>query len=205
MRFTASAALAALASIGACRTSASGYFADRLNDTIDMIPFSIASGPGLYFGARATALAGVAVGYAETTRAGWRRRPTWTAHPDELAGFRVWSETAKGLTLVWDRTNDPPPGAGNLGPVPARTLGGPWAYSLGLDPGTALDAELEAHLGYVGLRIGASPLQAIDWLLGWFLLDAAGDDLHRRLEGKTFPAPPPPAEPASQPAPARAS
>jgi hypothetical protein len=191
--------------LGACRTNFGGYVADRVNDTVDIVPFSVASGPGFYVGARLTVIAGVGVGYAETSRAGWRRRPVWTDDPEKLAGFRRWHEREKGFVVFWDRTDDPEPGAGNLGVVvPAYTRESAWDYRLGFEPGSALDAEVEVHLFYVGLRVGVSPLQAIDWLAGWFLLDPAGDDLHNRLEDTTRPLPQqpreaPPSRPSSAP------
>ena len=174
--------LACVLLLAACRTSARGYFSDRLEDTVDMVPFSVATGPGFYVGARATAIAGTGIGWAKTHRAGWRRRKAWADHPAELVTFRDWREREKGVLLAWDRSSDPEPGAGNLGVVvPAIDEDDDFGYRPYVDLASALDAELEAHLFYVGLRIGASPVQIVDWLLGWTTLDILGDDRENRF------------------------
>jgi hypothetical protein len=186
-RLLANAPVLALAVLGACRTTARGYFEDRLHDTADILPFSVGSGPGFHVGARATAFLGTGVGYAETSRWGWGHRPADAEDPASLAGSRSWHETEKGFVVYWVRDGDPPPGAGNAGfilPIREDERG----MSLHLEPGSALDAEVDVHLGYVGFRIGLSPIQLIDWLLGWFTLDFARDDLNGRLEGETVPA-----------------
>jgi hypothetical protein len=51
----------------------------------------------------------------------------------------------------------------------------------------ALDAEFGGAFGVVGLHVGISPGQLLDFLLGWTTLDIVGDDL--------APQPPKPAKP----------
>jgi hypothetical protein len=186
----------------ACRTTTGGYFEDRLNDTIDMVPFSVAVGPGFYVGARATAIAGVGIGYDNTHRAGWKHRIANASDPQNLKGFKSWDETEAGVLIGWVRTADPGPlsaataarpsprngppqatGAGNvLFLAPAQCDGHVENWTLGLtDVGSALDAEVSIHLGIVGFRIGASPLQVLDWLVGWTTLDVLNDDLNARF------------------------
>ena len=36
--------------------------------------------------------------------------------------------------------------------------------------------ELDVHLFVVGTRVGVSPMEIFDWVLGWFTLDPVGDD-----------------------------
>lgn len=165
-----------------CKTTTGGYFSDRLNDTIDMIPFNVAAGPGFYIGARATAFAGVGIGYDETHRAGWHHRTSDAKDPADLKGFKSWHEKEVGVVALWTRTSDPDGGAGNVGfVVPTRCEEFPWKFRPHLEAGSALDAEVTIHLGIVGFRIGASPIQAIDWLLGWTTLDVLNDDLNARF------------------------
>ncbi|MCI0343109.1 MAG: tetratricopeptide repeat protein [Planctomycetales bacterium] len=47
----------------------------------------------------------------------------------------------------------------------------------------AFDMEASAYAGVVGLRAGFSPGEFLDFLLGWFGLDIAGDDGDRRAMG----------------------
>ncbi len=173
--------------LAGCRTTVGGYFEDRLYDFVDIVPVNVSWGPGFYVGARATALAGVGIGYSETTRAGSHRRPTWSDDPFELVNFRTWDETQKGVAVLWTRDADPNPGAGNILIVPVIDRENDWRFRAWIDPGSALDAEAEFHLVWVGLRIGASPIQALDWLLGWTTLDVLGDDLNGRFEGRREP------------------
>jgi len=173
----------------ACKTSFGGYLSDRLEDTVDIVPFSVGFGPGFYVGARATAFAGTGIGWASTHRIGWRRRSPW---PEEAAGtltFLDWHEREKGLVLAWDRSSDPLPGAGNfLVVLPAYDPDGTLGYRAILDAGSVFDLELEVHVGLVGIRIGVSPMQAIDWLFGWTTFDLFGDDRYGRFEAKTVAA-----------------
>lgn len=168
--------------VTSCKTTTSGYFADRLNDTIDMIPLNVAAGPGFYIGARATAFAGVGIGYDEAHRAGWHHRTSDAKEASDLRGFKSWHEREMGLVVLWSRTDDPSGGAGNVGfVVPVQDREFPFKFRPHLDAGSALDAEVTIHLGIVGFRIGASPIQAIDWLLGWTTLDVLNDDLNARF------------------------
>ncbi|MBI3818937.1 MAG: hypothetical protein HY286_09635 [Planctomycetes bacterium] len=165
-----------------CKTTTGGYFQDRLNDFIDIVPFDVAAGPGFYVGARGTAFAGVGIGYDKVRRAGWHHRTANATEASDLRGFKSWRETEAGLVVLWTRSDDPTKGAGNVGfIVPVQPEKTPLSFRPGLELGSALDAEVTIHLGFVGLRIGASPLQAIDWLLGWTTLDILNDDLNARF------------------------
>jgi len=183
-RITTVGLAASLFLLTSCRTSTRGYFEDRLHDTLDWIPCSVAAGPGFYVGARATSFLGTGVGYAETNRAGLHRRSAWPEDPFELVNARTWSEKEKGLVILWTRDGDPKPGAGNLLIPPVVDEKNDFGFRAFIDPGSLLDAEVEAHIIYLGIRIGASPIQIIDWLLGWATLDFLGDDLNARFEGK---------------------
>src|SRR5262245_6103718 len=176
-----------LTALAGCRTSASGYFDDRLRDTIDILPVSVASGPGFYVGARLTAFLGTGIGYAETSRAGSYRRPAWPEEASELVNFRQWHEHEKGLVVLWTRDADPTPGAGNIVVLPVVDEQDDFRFRFFLEPGSALDVEAEVHLFYFGFRIGVSPVQLLEWLVGWFTLDPLGDDVNARFEGRTIP------------------
>jgi len=177
-----------------------GYLRDRLKDTADIIPISVSSGPGLYAGVRATGLVGTGIGYAKVSRAGLIRRRWFRYTPplSKFSNFRTWDETTKGWIITWYRDNDPEPGAGNriypdfkftsmlgmnligMGPYieDKSTKGG---YRYHQDLSSLLDVEVDAHILLVGVRMGISPLQMVDWLLGWFTLDIGNDDYSKHF------------------------
>lgn len=43
------------------------------------------------------------------------------------------------------------------------------------------DVEVSAYAGVVGVRVGVSPGEILDFLLGWFGIDIAGDDVPRAI------------------------
>jgi hypothetical protein len=202
----------AILPLTSCRTSLGGYLEDRGNDTLDMFPFSVATGPGLYAGARATAFFGTALGYESTRRHGWRRS-NWLDRKSAEALERPtsWDENSHGFVIFWGRTDDRRPKdkekmyLGNslllvplsYGSIVKRKVGGEQAQYFGvqdvkvdIDLGTCLDCEVELHLGYFGFRLGLSPVQFADWLTSWFEVDFARDDRNLRY---------PPEDPASRP------
>lgn len=170
----------ALAAAGLTGCSSRGYLADRGRDTLDMIPFSVATGPGIYGGARVTQFAGTGLGYAETNRTGWGKRGDGHEGPlpDALASPSNWDEKSWGWGLMWERDHDPAPAAGNMfffvpfvdPNTPERVF----------DVGTLLDVEAGVHFLVFGIRAGVSPVQFADWLAGWGNVDFLNDDLSRR-------------------------
>ena len=168
-----------LTGLAGCESTTGRYLEDRGRDLMDVIPISVSTGLGAYLGGRATEFAGTGFGWAETERLGWVRRKQIEGEPLEsaLGGYLEWPETVWGAGLVWERTDDPPPGAGNWGFfVPIRNLPAPrWTY----DPGSALDIEADAHLGILGMRIAVSPVQFVDFLVSFSNYDLLNDDMNR--------------------------
>lgn len=171
----------AVATVGLTGCTTKSYIADRGRDTLDMIPFSVSTGPGLYGGARATQFLGSGLGYAETVRTGWGRRSDGSDGPlpDSLVSpDSEWQEKTWGWGLMWERDNDPKPAAGNMFFfVPFVDPNSPDAA---LDMSTLLDFEASIHAGLFGVRAGFSPMQFADWLAGWGNVDFLDDDLSRR-------------------------
>ena len=169
-----------------CKSIEGTHWEDRINDTLDIIPVSFATGEGFYLGARVSQYAGTGLGWARTERMGWARRKQTRNEElaESLEGYVSWPEEQWGAVLTWQRNDDPSPGAGNVGfvvpmmntPAPRRT----W------DMGSSLDVEVEAHLWLVGFRIAASPVQFADWLAGWARIDFLEDD-RNMIEGKYKP------------------
>jgi hypothetical protein len=101
----------------------------------------------------------------------------WHSRWHAFDGFRTWNEDESvGLILAWKRDDDPEGGTGNLlflFPMPGGSCGDPFipAHARFL-----LDIDAEFHLGFVGMRLGVSPVQLADWLAGWFAVDYLGDD-----------------------------
>ncbi|MFO0982620.1 MAG: hypothetical protein U1E76_12950 [Planctomycetota bacterium] len=164
--------------LAACHSA--DYLRSRLYDTADMMPISVGAGPLLYVGARVTVFLGSGLGYAATERVGWCRRAPDAAHGD-LEPRLQWREEELGVLLAWMRTDDPLPGAANLFLVYPDRGGFLALFRKRLpndlfDWGSLLDVEAELHLA-VGIRAAISPVQALDWLVGWVGLDLLGDDV----------------------------
>ncbi len=153
---------------GAAEAAAPSYWECRVQDFLDVIPFSVGVGPGLHVGTRLPFL-GPALGATwETDRFGWGMSPgAWPR-----AG--QWHEHGElGLLVSSSRSTD---GRGyDIAYVPF----GPWSNQDGeggFEWPLSLDVEASVHLGYLGVRAGVSPLQLVDFVLGWFGADLGGDD-----------------------------
>lgn len=171
----------------ACQTSTGKYLHHRLSDTLDVVPVSVAWGPGLYASARATRYFGTAIGIEETSRFGWFRQQH--VEPEDSAAragtFRSSDEGALGILVDWERWGGTPPREGNVLFVVPKEPKGFGESALG--SGDLLDLELELHVALVGLRAGVSPVQLADWLLGWFTVDVLNDDRSASPEARTRP------------------
>jgi len=174
--------------LGACRTSTGRYFHNRLEDTLDALPVSVAWGPGLYASARATRYLGTAVGAADTSRFGWvwRERANEDDPPTSPSGFASVEEGALGILVGWERWGGPTQRVGNVLFVVPKKPKGYGENAVG--PSDLLDLELEVHLALVGLRAGISLVQLADWLLGWFTADFLHDDRPVMQKAMTRPA-----------------
>ncbi|WP_419195406.1 alpha/beta fold hydrolase [Engelhardtia mirabilis] len=85
------------------------YFGNRLDDTLDMFPSSVAVGPGLFVGARATAFAGIGLGgTSEADRYGMNAlaNPAGGARKPGASPLGGWEESSMGLGLLWGRAGE---------------------------------------------------------------------------------------------------
>lgn len=166
------------------------YLQNRLADTLDLGSADIGYGPGVYVEARATDFLMQGLGPHSYWEAySWHGR--YAGAVEHWRGF--------GLPPLFTLSGYMPAGRG-LAPV----LGGdPERYELASEPpaeslfvfwpgaGIGLSesapysvekrglrvADLGVHVQcLVGLRLGFSPGETVDWLFGWFGLDLAGDD-----------------------------
>jgi hypothetical protein len=161
-----------------------GWWHKRLQDLFDLLPISIGVGKGVYVGARLPML-GTGLGWTgEVDRYGWATTPTRPSR----AG--AWHETGQ-LGLVFSLSRAGGDGGYDMGYMPF----GPWDPIDGrgglLWPQT-MDVEAEVHLGIVGVRVGFSLIQFLDFftsMVGW---DMVGDDQlgRARASYRSWRAPP---------------
>jgi len=181
MKKTALFALAlGLTTLTGCESLEGTYWGDRLNDTADIVPVSFSTGRGFYAGVRCSAFVGTGIGWAETERFGWARRGLYKGEDpeDALRGYVMWPEDQWGGVLTWQRSDDPAGGAGNVGfVIPMRNTPSP-AYTF--DYGSAADVEVDLHLWLVGARVAVSPVEFVDWMLGFANVDFLHDDLEKQ-------------------------
>lgn len=169
-------AAAASASLAGC-----SYLHNRANDALDVFTCDGSVGPGLYAEVRATDLLAVGLGGHDVEYAGQHGRFV-------VRGRR--SSTAIG-PLIWGFVDDDEPvpvfagDPSRMGPLvepppsqllflPADQTGSdfaPWTRGL-----HAADVDVTVTLGWVGGRLGFSPGELLDFVLGIFGLDLAGDD-----------------------------
>jgi hypothetical protein len=237
--------LAVTAICGCAGTNLERYGRSRALDFADSLPVSVAGGLGLLVQARVTSLAGIGLGYANTTRYGFddqRFGPVWSEKErgvPVLSYYRVqhyegrekrwsggdpkwWSESyrARASSLIvlpgFPREGDvlvPIPGPldapavdlWNFEPwIPffnAYHHRAPWHWP-GFSWVNLTNVEVGIVLGPVGLRLGVSPIQLVDFIGGIFLYDFALDDI--RSYPVLWPDPDAtpsfPAEPSATPA-----
>ena len=175
--------LVALVSIG-CQTTVGNYFANHGNDLRDIAGVAISLGPGIDVSARATAALQVQATYFKGIMLGtWHR------------GAGVWkhSEKAGGISpLFWMRSVERDRIFGVLeGPrsadmemmylplTHAQSLYNPgaWSKESGSEVQGWWDFGASVHLGLAGVHAYFNPAELLDFFLGWFGVDIAGDDV----------------------------
>lgn len=205
-RLRTSCALIALACSASGCGSLGQFAADRGRDTLDMVPFSIATGAGVATRLRATNYFALGIGYVDAIRIGWRRRcASLEIHPSKLdrGGFVPkydapaiqgipafarfdWEERIKSLPIAYDiiETRGDEAGtrieSGTMALViPVRTANGTNIASFQGEIGSVLDLEAEVFVGLIGIRVGLAPTQVFDWAVGWIGFDPFADDSTR--------------------------
>lgn len=168
--------------------SGCAYFENRARDLLDVVHVDVAGGAGLGLHARASVVH-TGFGYGQMYRMGLLPRP-WGKHatvgirPEFHSDFLihqragVMSGTPNAfyddpLAFTWLSRKDETEDLHHCwflhlpDHAPALPRGRAWEL---------LDVSVTANAGLVGARLGASPGQWFDFLLGWFGLDIAGDD-----------------------------
>lgn len=188
--------LLSLAAAAGCTTAPGRYTEQRMLDLLDAVPISLAVGNGLSAHARLTPLLGVGAGYAEVYRFGFddgRFGPYWQ---EKIYAIPLLS-TIRYQTYPTDGDRWPGgnrekkaehdryrantflffPGYTGDGSV-LPDLGGDaeWHRSH-FDHWDWAQFEIGVVLGFVGLRVGGSGLQALDFLAGLLTFDPADDDI----------------------------
>lgn len=175
------------------------YTKARLFDALDVIPVSVAVGYGLSAQVRASPYFGLGAGWANSWRFGqgeqrfgpfWfekeRGIPVWRYYrlqtyldyePRIPGGDPLWfneSKRYRASSLVVF------PGMSRDGmlwwPVlPPYFQKSPWEWP-GWSNWNLLNVEASVFAGVVGVRVALSPLQWVDYMVGWFTFDPANDD-----------------------------
>jgi hypothetical protein len=183
------------ASVG-CTTRFGRYCESRMFDLADTLPTSFASGQGLSVEVHLTRYVGVGAGWADVWRYGfdegrmgpfWReevravplisslRRQYYLEHSDRWPGgqpaLRKLDERQKASSYVFI------PGQSSNGSLwPPGLSGAEWDFPA-RSPWSVLDVEVGVVLGWIGVRVGLSPGELVDFLAGIAGFDPAGDDL----------------------------
>ncbi|MEK7270894.1 MAG: hypothetical protein AAB215_08155 [Planctomycetota bacterium] len=179
----ASEALAlALAAFAFSGCGLNRYLVARAADAADLVQANAGAGPGLLVSLKATEFAHVAAGYSNDWKWGFLGRHTG-AWREENLGFPVSNigefHAAPSLRLLSALACFQ---AREVGPFVrgdaeffwrrldsrAGKTASPWIDKF--------DVEAGATAGFVNVRLGISPGQALDFLLGVFTIDLAGDD-----------------------------
>jgi hypothetical protein len=181
----------AMAAFPACRHASQrttgelvgGYFADRGGDLIDMAALDASFGGWLGARARLGQLAHAGAGYEDAARTGWRFGAWESGREERHAWLPVsWfvpSDAAIPMhtgteTLPPHRLDEPPP------PHDCYLLF-PWLSSDVHAPGKGaelwgLDMDVAVQGPGIGLGVGFSPGEMLDFVGGWFGVDLADDD-----------------------------
>ena len=180
-------------------TSVGSYFQARGMDLWDTFPISFAAGYGLMLEARATPYAGVGLGYTKNWRFGLapqRWGPIWWERSRGIPIYEYYrymdyrdedQRWEGGDPFWWDedyryRANSWViiPGFSQQGEaffpiIPPYYLKEPWIFP-NWSLWTLFDVEASVFVGVVGVRVGVSPLQLLDFIAGLITWDPAWDD-----------------------------
>ena len=187
-----------------CNTAVGNYFANRGRDLGECFRGELGVGLGIGGGVRGAGLADVGLGFggiSRTTGIGWVYGDGFAFSADKVQGhatsdFEVWlpfyhrsaDNSALGMHLqrLGGRQHDCfwllPAAFHSINDRVSSTLRySPWSPKVN-DAHVAwarvhaFDVEVSAYALLIGVKVGFSPGEFVDFLLGWFGLDIAGDD-----------------------------
>lgn len=193
--------LAATLAAGCQSPEARRYGLSRVLDLVDVLPVSVGAGIGLAAEIRATPVVGIGLGYADDWRAGTdelRFGPLWWEEERGIPLYRYYrfqdyedrlARIPGGIPELPDHHRYRASSAVFVPGFPQDSLfwfplfppyylPASWTWT----DWTAmelLNVEAGVFLGVVGIRVGVAPLQALDFVVGLFTLDMAGDDVRR--------------------------
>lgn len=196
-RATVLPALLALLLLGACAPR-QHYLRSRWNDTVQVAALDVGLGGGLHASVQATRFLGLGFGMALSIRGGIQPPRGWRdelfSPPDDEGlpwrGPGLWSQLDVALPGLFSMHRHVRSAHGFTGPTEANgwlvvpladasdTTEDFWPDQL--DPGPPggwLDLHARGFLLLVGGHVGFSPIEFVDWLAGWVLLDPLQDDI----------------------------
>lgn len=167
---------------GGCHTTVGNWLGNRARDLGECVRVELRLGPGLGAGCRVGGVIDVGLLVSTGGALGWSYgRPLAFGNriEDWFVGRQLDVMMPGGMLGIGDRW------AGSIG-VPSAL----WTWRLGKQgrrwiwdpPGQrhlevhAFDVEAYAHAAVAGIVLGFSPGELVDFLLGWFGADVAGDD-----------------------------
>ena len=151
------------------------YFLDRWYDLVDIMDFSFGAGPGLMFNVHATKLAQAMGGISDAYHIGFRGRS---------AG--IWKEKRKeiGVSLLYYQK------------VQRERISG-WVESFRTDKMDLVTSAVYNNnndRGFLGVgamvqaglmvNVNVRPMQAVDFVMGWFGVDVLEDDKGKQTRNK---------------------
>lgn len=159
------------------------YLQNRANDALDVFLCEGLLGPGLYAEARVTDFAAVGLGMQVVASGGLRGRCIGSGHRENLGlgPFILGGAYIPAEPLLYD---DPDYSDGNdeepcvqVLCLPSKGIKCEAGYSPSARRLRMADLGVTATVGYVGVRVGFSPGELLDLVLGFFIIDLGGDDV----------------------------
>jgi len=173
------AVLAVAAFLSGC-ASVQRYARHRAEDLMDICTVELTAGPGADVHAQATNIFGTAVGWSRQYGLMMHGRYVGMGRRTTRGTLLTAATAARGvrMTSLHGPEGYLPRGGVWIGFVPAGYWHGDEdgafrAYSI--EGMGALDLAVGASLG-VGVHVGFSPLELLDFIAGWTTLDLGGDD-----------------------------
>ena len=156
------------------------YWGNRGRDFADIFIAELHWGYGGGFEAQLTSFFGVLAGYGNISSSPNRLGEIWSNETFDFDNATVLGDKNEyvGFLLLGSFGDSPSLGFGGTRAIyvgPINVLGFIKIIDLE-DTQRCLDISLFIHIAKPGFRIGISPGEAIDFLLGWFFIDFADDD-----------------------------
>lgn len=176
--------------LGASLLSGCTWLQNRANDALDVFALDFGQGPGLYADVRATDFVAVGVGMHDTVTWGMHGRYAGTSGRGAVAvGPLMWGWRPDGPAVSPMQSGDPSRfNQDVVDPPPSHLIlwpAGPLRHAFPEYNETArglrfADVSATLTIGYVGMHVGFSPGELVDFVLGVFGIDLSDDDAFGR-------------------------